>query len=89
MTTARVSVAASVVDPPDLLGSQGRMSCVRLVVLVAGLLVAVAAADAAALGRTVGGHGISVALPAGWHGLSAPGQLQAADFPLTRRARVS
>jgi hypothetical protein len=41
------------------------------------------------------GYGISLTLPRGWHGLAAPGQLQAADFPLPRsvlgsaeRARV-
>ncbi len=45
--------------------------------------------------RSLGGYGISLSLPHGWYGLSAPGQLQAADFPLSRsvlssapRARV-
>ena len=45
--------------------------------------------------RTLGDHGISLSLPHGWYGVSAPGQLQAADFPLSRsvlssapRARV-
>jgi hypothetical protein len=34
--------------------------------------------------RTLGGYGISLSLPHGWYGLAAPGQLQAADFPLSR-----
>jgi hypothetical protein len=45
--------------------------------------------------KTLGGYGVSLQLPKGWYGLSGPGQLQAADFPLARsvlssaeRARV-
>lgn len=34
--------------------------------------------------KTLGGYGISLSLPHGWYGLSAPGQLQAADFPLAK-----
>ena len=40
-------------------------------------------------GRTLGGQGITLALPHGWFGVSAPGQLQAADFPLSRRVLAS
>ena len=39
--------------------------------------------------RALGGYGISLSLPHGWYGLSAPGQLQAADFPLARSALSS
>lgn len=38
---------------------------------------------------TVSGYGLTLALPAGWHGLVAPGQLQAADFPLSRTVLAS
>jgi hypothetical protein len=38
---------------------------------------------------TLGGYGISLSLPHGWHGLVAPGQLQAADFPLARSVLAS
>jgi hypothetical protein len=33
-------------------------------------------------GRPVGGDGLQLTLPVGWHGLARPGQVQAADFPL-------
>jgi hypothetical protein len=36
--------------------------------------------------RTVGGSGLELTLPDGWHGLAAPGQVQAADFLLARTA---
>ena len=62
------------------------------------VLVGVAALATACSGghaRTLGGHGVSLSLPHGWYGVSAPGQLKAADFPLARtvlssaeRARV-
>lgn len=35
------------------------------------------------------GPGLSLRLPSGWHGVAAPGQLQAADFPLDSRALSS
>jgi hypothetical protein len=61
-----------------------------------GRLVAVAAVALLAGGwsstpapHTVGGAGLSLRLPADWHGFAAPGQLQAADFHLGRRARGS
>jgi hypothetical protein len=38
---------------------------------------------------TLGGYGISLSLPHGWYGLSAPGQLQAADFPLAHNVLAS
>jgi hypothetical protein len=37
-------------------------------------------------GRTVGGGGMQLTLPQGWHGLAGHGQVQAADFRLTPRA---
>jgi hypothetical protein len=40
-------------------------------------------------GHTLAGSGLRVTLPDGWHGVAAPGQLQAADFRLGRRALVS
>jgi hypothetical protein len=36
--------------------------------------------------KTLAASGLSVRLPSGWHGVATPGQLQAADFPLDRRA---
>lgn len=39
--------------------------------------------------KTLGGYGISLSLPHGWYGLSAPGQLQAADFPLAQSVLAS
>lgn len=46
--------------------------------------VAVSVGCSGSHSRTLGGYGVSLTLPHGWHGLSAPGQLQAADFPLAR-----
>ena len=40
-------------------------------------------------GRTLGSPGVTLSLPHGWYGVSAPGQLQAADFPLARRVLAS
>jgi hypothetical protein len=56
------------------------------------LLIAVAVVAAGCSGghsRTLGGYGISLVLPHGWYGLSAPGQLQAADFPLAHGVLAS
>jgi hypothetical protein len=39
--------------------------------------------------RTLGGPGVTLSLPHGWYGVSAPGQLQAADFPLARSVLAS
>jgi hypothetical protein len=51
-------------------------------------LVAVTGASAAS-GRTLRGDGLRLSQPAGWYGLVGPGGVQAADFPLPRRARDS
>jgi hypothetical protein len=51
-------------------------------------LVAVATASASS-GQTLRGDGVRLSLPRGWHGLLGPGGVQAADFPLPRRARDS
>jgi hypothetical protein len=40
-------------------------------------------------GKTLGGPGVTLSLPHGWHGVSGPGQLQAADFPLARSVLAS
>jgi hypothetical protein len=40
-------------------------------------------------GKTLGGPGVTLSLPHGWYGVSAPGQLQAADFPLSRSVLAS
>jgi len=40
-------------------------------------------------GKTLGGPGVTLSLPHGWFGVSAPGQLQAADFPLSRSVLAS
>jgi len=39
--------------------------------------------------RVLGGFGVNMTLPPGWHGLAGPGQLQAADFRLGERALES
>lgn len=39
--------------------------------------------------HALSGPGLSVTLPRGWHGLAGPGQLQVADFPLSRRVLIS
>jgi hypothetical protein len=65
----------------------------RLAVLagVAALVTACSGSN----GKMLGGPGVSLRLPHGWYGVSGPGQLQAADFPLAhgvlasaQRARV-
>jgi hypothetical protein len=54
------------------------------------LLVLVVAVDAgASTTPTLRGHGVTLTLPAGWHGLVGPAGVQAADFPLAMRARLS
>jgi hypothetical protein len=62
-----------------------RIGSVKGVTLFAALALVGTAGAGASSGRTLGGYGISVSLPAGWHGLAGPGQLQAADFPLGPR----
>jgi hypothetical protein len=60
---------------------------VKLFGFLALLLVAASVAVAGARPTPVlDGFGISLTLPHGWHGLAAPGQLQAADFRLGARA---
>lgn len=54
--------------------------------LIAALVVVAASPASGGSGRRVGGYGLSLALARGWHGLAAPGQLQAADFALARGA---
>jgi hypothetical protein len=50
-------------------------------------LVAVCAAwGSGPAGRPLDGYGVSLRLPPGWHGVAAPGQLQAADFRLSPAA---
>lgn len=60
----------------------------RLASLVALALLAGAWASSPTR-HTLAGSGLSVRLPSGWHGVAGPGQLQAADFPLSRRALAS
>jgi hypothetical protein len=50
------------------------------------LLVSCAGSASGGTSRTLDGYGLSLILPAGWHGLAAAGQLQAADFPLPHKA---
>jgi hypothetical protein len=45
--------------------------------------------SSAPAGHTLAGAGLSVTLTRGWHGVVAPGQLQAVDFRLSRRALLS
>jgi hypothetical protein len=64
-----------------------RMCGVKRFVLLLGVLVLFASASASGRPvRVLGGYGVSLSLAQGWHGLAAPGQLQAADFPLARDA---
>ena len=53
-------------------------------VALPGLVAALAVGCSGSHARTLGGYGISISLPHGWYGVAAPGQLQAADFPLSR-----
>jgi len=39
--------------------------------------------------RTLSGSGLSLSLPGGWYGVTGPGQLQAANFPLGRSVLAS
>lgn len=67
------------------MGRDVRIGSVKGVALLAALALVAAVGASASPGRTLGGYGVSVSLPAGWHGLARPGQLQAADFPLEPR----
>lgn len=59
-------------------------------VALLGLLTLVVAAGAGTSpARTVGGDGLTLSLPKGWYALVGGGVVQAADFPLPRRARLS
>ena len=55
-------------------------------VLLAALALFASGWSSAPAGRSVGGFGLGFRLVATWHGVVAPGQLQAADFRLSRRA---
>ena len=59
------------------------------VALLAVLTPVLATGVSADSGRTLRGEGVTLSLPAGWHGLAGPAGVQAADFPLPRRARSS
>jgi hypothetical protein len=61
----------------------------RLALLVTVALLVGGWASSPAQQHTVAGFGLSVHLPSGWQGVAAPGQLQAADFRLGRRALAS
>jgi len=52
-------------------------------------LAAVAAGCSGHRDRTLGGYGVELQLARGWYGVSGPGQLQAADFPLKREVLES
>jgi hypothetical protein len=60
----------------------------KRIALLAGSAV-LAAGCSGSHGKTLGGPGVTLSLPHGWYGVSAPGQLQAADFPLSRRVLAS
>jgi len=60
----------------------------RVALLAVVTLVAVTGAGASPT-RTLRGDGLTLSLPAGWHGLVGPGGVQAADFPLGPRVRSS
>jgi hypothetical protein len=61
---------------------------VRRLVALAGIAL-LATACSGSHGKTLGGPGVTLSLPHGWFGVSAPGQLQAADFPLSRSVLAS
>ena len=61
---------------------------VSVALLAVLMLVAVTGASASS-DRTLRGDGLSLSLPAGWHGLVGGGGVQAADFPLGPRVRNS
>jgi hypothetical protein len=60
----------------------------KRIAVLAGAAVLVTACSGSH-GKTLGGPGVSLTLPKGWYGVSGPGQLQAADFPLTRSVLAS
>jgi hypothetical protein len=62
---------------------------VKWVALLAVLTLVLATGASASSGGTLTGDGVTLSLPAGWHGLVGPGGVQAADFPLPRRASSS
>jgi hypothetical protein len=59
---------------------------VRRFALLVGIALLVGGWASSPVHQTLTGFGLSVHLPSRWHGIAAPGQLQAADFPLSRRA---
>jgi len=61
---------------------------VRRIVVLAGAAVLTAGCSGSHQ-KTLGGPGVTLSLPHGWYGVSAPGQLQAADFPISRRVLAS
>ncbi|MFZ0342491.1 MAG: hypothetical protein WAL31_09175, partial [Gaiellaceae bacterium] len=61
----------------------------KRVALLAVLALAAVGSASADSGRTLRGDGMTLSLPAGWHGLAGPAGFQAADFPLPPRARSS
>jgi hypothetical protein len=62
---------------------------VKGLALVAVLTLVLATGASAESARTLRGEGVTLSLPAGWHGLAGPAGVQVADFPLPRRARSS
>jgi hypothetical protein len=60
----------------------------RVAYLAAVILVAATGAGAMSA-RSLRGNGMTLSLPSAWHGVVGPAGLQAADFPLPRRARSS
>jgi hypothetical protein len=62
---------------------------VKRVALLATLMLVGASSAGAAADTTLRGEGLTLSLPAGWHGLVGGGVVQAADVPLPPRARLS
>lgn len=60
----------------------------RVAFLAAVIAVAATGASASST-RTLRGDGVTLSLPAGWHGLVGSAGVQAADFPIPARARSS
>lgn len=65
------------------------MFSVTRVALLAVLLLVMTAGASASSGHTLRGNGLTLSLPAGWHGIVGTAGFQVADFPLGSQARNS
>jgi hypothetical protein len=61
----------------------------KLLALLTAMTLVMAASASASPTHLLRGEGVTLSLPAGWHGLVSPAGIQVADFPLPQRARSS